>query len=246
MHAKKNPTPRSLWSSKWCVYMVCVRLESLVTSPLRCSWMWRKVSRSTYLYHQCILHGRITILFLSSKLNHFEIAISCFDKFCVGNSTLTLIAALCGPLKTWHTIKCSYVYSNAIWNVMWTYRRLRNKTSKRKVFLNPYHTRGRLNRNAVGMTILCPFLDIPHCVLKLLAAFQLHSNFSESRKEDQVWLDWFAHALNFPILHSKWKCIPDSHSNFIATCVLTPSYARFQLRFETFHSYSWWFLGTPT
>ena len=27
--------------------------------------------------------------------------------------------------------------------------------------LNPYHIRGRMNRNAVGTKILCPFLDIP-------------------------------------------------------------------------------------
>ena len=41
-----------------------------------------------------VLHGRITILFSSSKENNFEITISCFDKFCVGNSTLTFIPAL--------------------------------------------------------------------------------------------------------------------------------------------------------
>ena len=36
------------------------------------------------------------------KRNNFEIATSCFDKFCVGNSTLKLIAALCGPLYVTH------------------------------------------------------------------------------------------------------------------------------------------------
>ena len=55
--------------------------------------LFMNVASSQYLP---LSHGRNTI-FLSSKQNHFEIAISCFDKFCVGNATLTLTAALCGP-----------------------------------------------------------------------------------------------------------------------------------------------------
>ena len=41
--------------------MVCVRQESLVTSPLHCFEC--AIRSRTYLYHQCVLHGRITIFF---------------------------------------------------------------------------------------------------------------------------------------------------------------------------------------
>ena len=55
-------------------------------------------------------HG---FFFKSSKQNHFEIAISCFDKFCVGNSTLTLTTALCGPALRDTQSSVRYVYRNA-------------------------------------------------------------------------------------------------------------------------------------
>ena len=72
------------------------RKMSLGASPLRCSSMWHQVM---YLpLSQSVPHGRITMgFFLSSKENNFEIAISYFDKFCVGNSILTFIVALCPP-----------------------------------------------------------------------------------------------------------------------------------------------------
>ena len=111
--------------------MVCVHQESLVTSPLRCSWMWHQVM---YLpLSPSILHGRITIFFSSSKENNFEITISCFDKFCGGNSTLTFIAVSSG--LTWHTIKCTLRLPQCYMYDIWTYRLSGNKTSKRKVFL---------------------------------------------------------------------------------------------------------------
>ena len=135
MHSKKQLCTQKcrLWSSKCvCMVLICVRQRSLVTSPLRCSWMWHQVM---YLpLSPSVLRGRITI-FLSLKENNFEIAISCFDKFCVGNSnsTLTFISALCSPAFTWHTIQlrlpqCCIVH-------MWTYWLSRNKSSKGKVFL---------------------------------------------------------------------------------------------------------------
>ena len=127
MHSKKtvmHGQKGRLWSSK-CVCMVCVRQESSVASPLRCSWMW-PLSPS-------VLNGRITI-FLSSKENNFEITISCFDKFCVGNSTLTFIAALCGPALPDKQSGVRYVYCNAASLDVWTYRFSRNKTSEGKVF----------------------------------------------------------------------------------------------------------------
>ena len=95
--------------------------------------MWRQVS--TYLYYQCVLHGRITIFCLPSKQSHFEIAISCFDKFCAGNSTLTLTAVLCGPALHDTQSSVHYVYGNATWYDMRMCRLSRHKTSKRKVLL---------------------------------------------------------------------------------------------------------------
>ena len=83
---------------------------------------------------QCVLHGRITF-FLSSKQSHFEIAISCFDKLCVGNSTLTLTAALCGLALCDTQSSVHYVYCNTTSYDMWMYRLSHNTTSKRKVFL---------------------------------------------------------------------------------------------------------------
>ena len=131
-HAQSCKTPSRLWSSK-CVCMVCVRQESLVTSPLRCSWMWHQVM---YLpLSSSVLHGGITIFFSLSKENNFEITISCFDKYCVGNSTLTFITALCRP--AWRDTQSSvhYVYINTTLYDIWMYQLSGNKRSKRKVLL---------------------------------------------------------------------------------------------------------------
>ena len=75
------------------------------------------------------------IFFSSSKEYNFEITISCFDKFCMGNSTLTFIAALCRP--AWRDTQSSvrYVYRNATSYDIWTYRLSGDKTRKTKVFL---------------------------------------------------------------------------------------------------------------
>ena len=73
--------------------------------------MWHQVM---YLpLSPSVLHGRITIFFLSSNENNFEITISWFAKFCVWNSTLTFIAALCPPALRDTQASVRYVYRNA-------------------------------------------------------------------------------------------------------------------------------------
>ena len=65
--------------------------------------------------------AEITSFFKSSKKNHFEIVISCCDKFCVGNSTLTLTIALCRPALRDTQSSVRYIYGNATSYHMWTY-----------------------------------------------------------------------------------------------------------------------------
>ena len=98
---------------------------------------------------------------------------------------------------------------------------------------NPYHTRGRMNRNTGGMKILCPFLDIPTAFKN----FQLHSNYIPTILAHSCGrLECFAHAQNFPTAFQE-----EMYSN----CIPTSLQLRFKhsydipTTFETFQSHSW-------
>jgi len=80
--------------------------------------------------------------------------------------------------------------------------------------LYPSHTRGRMSRNAVGMKILCIFLDIRSCSKTsdcILSAFQIFESILEAGPNVLLMLKTFE-------VHSKWRNI-ERHSKCIITAL---------------------------